>query len=74
MNLLASPQGELRWVSGPLPGAVQDLSAARIWGIIRELADAGLIAHEPAGLAAAVSGGLADAAESVCLKQRDGTT
>jgi hypothetical protein len=30
-------------VSGPLPGAVQDLSAARIWGIIRELADAGLI-------------------------------
>ena len=36
-------------MSGPLPGAVQDLSAARIWGIIRELADAGLIAHEPAG-------------------------
>ena len=30
-------------------------------------------AHEPAGLAAAVSGGLADAAESVCLEQRDGT-
>ena len=27
----------------PLPGAVHDLTAARIWGIIRELAAAGLI-------------------------------
>jgi DDE superfamily endonuclease len=26
------------WVSGPLPGAVHDLTAARIWGIVRELA------------------------------------
>ena len=31
------------WVSGPLPGAVHDLTAARIWGIVRELAAAGLI-------------------------------
>ena len=31
------------WVSGPLPGAVHDLTAARIWGIIRELAASGLI-------------------------------
>jgi hypothetical protein len=30
-------------VSGPLPGATHDLSAARIWGILRELAAAGLI-------------------------------
>jgi hypothetical protein len=30
-------------VSGPLPGAVHDLTAARIWGIVRELAAAGLI-------------------------------
>ena len=30
-------------MSGPLPGAVHDLSAARIWGIVRELAAAGLI-------------------------------
>ena len=28
----------------PLPGAVHDLKAARIWGILRELAAAGLIA------------------------------
>jgi hypothetical protein len=31
------------WVSGPLPGAVHDLTAARIWGIVRELEAAGLI-------------------------------
>jgi hypothetical protein len=37
------PQGDILWVSGPLPGAVHDLTAARIWGIVRELAAAGLI-------------------------------
>ena len=31
------------WVSGPLPGAAHDLTAARIWGITRQLAAAGLI-------------------------------
>jgi hypothetical protein len=31
------------WVSGPLPGAVHDLAAARIWGIIAELAACGLV-------------------------------
>jgi DDE superfamily endonuclease len=30
-------------VSGPLPGAVHDLTAARIWGIVRALAASGLI-------------------------------
>jgi hypothetical protein len=30
-------------VSGPLPGSVHDLTAARISGIVRELAAAGLI-------------------------------
>ena len=30
-------------VFGPLPGSVHDLTAARIWAIIRELAAAGLI-------------------------------
>lgn len=28
---------------GPLPGAVHDLTAARIWGIVRELAASGLV-------------------------------
>src|SRR5215468_10452944 len=43
MNLpvMPSPGGDILWVSGPLPGAVHDLTAARIWGIIGELAAAG---------------------------------
>src|SRR6266566_3512429 len=43
LQVIASPQGDIVWVSGPLPGAVHDLTAARIWGILRELAAAGLI-------------------------------
>jgi hypothetical protein len=42
LQVLAGPDGDIVWVSGPLPGAVHDLTAARIWGIIRELADSGL--------------------------------
>ena len=43
LQVISSPAGETLWVSGPLPGAVHDLTAARIWGIIRRLAAAGLI-------------------------------
>ena len=43
LQVISSPGGEVLWVSGPLPGAVHDLAATRIWGIIRELAAAGLI-------------------------------
>ena len=43
LQVIASPAGEILWVSGPLPGAVHDLTAARIWGIVRQLAAAGLI-------------------------------
>ncbi len=43
LQVIASPDGEILWVSGPLPGAVHDLNAARIWGIVRELATAGLV-------------------------------
>jgi hypothetical protein len=43
LQVISSPAGEILRVSGPLPGAVHDLTAARIWGIIRELAGAGLI-------------------------------
>ena len=38
------------WVSGPLPGAVHDLTAARIWGIIAELATCGMPALGDKGL------------------------
>ena len=43
LQVIASPDGEILWVSGALPGAVHDLTAARIWGIVRRLAAAGLI-------------------------------
>lgn len=31
------------WVSGPLRGSVRDLTAARIWGVIRAPAASGLL-------------------------------
>jgi len=43
LQVISAPDGEILWVSGPLPGAVHDLTAARIWGIIREMAALGLI-------------------------------
>ncbi len=42
LQVIASPDGEVFWASGPLPGAVHDLTAARIWASLRELAAAGL--------------------------------
>ena len=43
LQVISSPGGEILWVSGPLPGSAHDLTAARIWGIVRELAAAGFI-------------------------------
>jgi hypothetical protein len=43
LQVIATPDGDIAWVSGPLPGAVHDLTAARIWGILRELAASGLV-------------------------------
>jgi DDE superfamily endonuclease/Helix-turn-helix of DDE superfamily endonuclease len=37
LQVIASPDGDIVWVSGPLPGAIHDLTAARIWGILQEL-------------------------------------
>ena len=31
LQVIASPDGTIVWVSGSLPGAVHDLEAARIW-------------------------------------------
>jgi hypothetical protein len=53
LQVIASPNGEILWVSGPLPGAVHDLTAARIWGILRELAASGLIVLADKGYASA---------------------
>ena len=43
LQVIASPGGNIVWVSGPLPGAVHDLTAARIWGIVQALAASGLV-------------------------------
>jgi hypothetical protein len=43
LQVISAPSGDILWVSGPLPGSVHDLTAARIWGIVPELAAAGLI-------------------------------
>jgi hypothetical protein len=43
LQVISSPDGQLLWVSGALPGSTHDLTAARIWGILREAAAAGLI-------------------------------
>ena len=43
LQVIASPHGQILWVCGALPGAACDLTAARIWGIVRYLAAAGLI-------------------------------
>ncbi|MEU0522015.1 transposase family protein [Streptosporangium sp. NPDC006007] len=43
IQVIAAPDGTLLWTSGSLPGSVHDLTAARIWGIIRRLEAAGLI-------------------------------
>ncbi len=53
LQVIASPGGDIVWVSGPLPGAVHDLTAARIWGILRELAASGLIVLADKGYAGA---------------------
>ena len=38
LQVIATPGGDIVWVSGPLPGAVHDRTATRIWGIVHELA------------------------------------
>ena len=43
LHVIAPPGGDIVWVSGALRGSTHDLRAARIWGIIRELAAAGLV-------------------------------
>jgi hypothetical protein len=43
LQVIASPDGDIIWVSGPLPGSVHDKKAEWIWGILDELEAAGLI-------------------------------
>jgi len=43
LQVIASPDGDIVWVSGPLPGSVHDKKAEWIWGVLAELEAAGLI-------------------------------
>jgi hypothetical protein len=44
LQVIASPDGTILWVSGQLPGSTHDTVAARIWNILAALRDAGLTA------------------------------
>lgn len=43
LQVIAAPDGTIVRVSGPLPGSVHDLKAARIRGLVRELAASGIL-------------------------------
>src|ERR1700745_970013 len=43
LQVIASPGGDILWVSGALPGAVHDKKAEWIWGVLAELEAAGLV-------------------------------
>jgi hypothetical protein len=43
LQVIASPDGDVLWVSGALPGAVHDKKAEWIWGVLAELEAAGLV-------------------------------
>jgi hypothetical protein len=43
LQVIASPHGDILWVSGALPGSVHDEKAEWIWGVLAELEAAGLV-------------------------------
>jgi hypothetical protein len=43
LQVIASPDGGILWVSGALPGSVHDKKAEWIWGVLDELEKAGLV-------------------------------
>jgi hypothetical protein len=43
LQVIASPDGNLLWVSGALPGSVHDKKAEWTWGVLDELEKAGLV-------------------------------
>jgi hypothetical protein len=43
LQVIASPGGDILWVSGALPGSVHDKKAEWIWGVLTELEAAGLV-------------------------------
>ena len=43
LQVIASPRGDILWVSGALPGSVHDKKAEWIWAVLAELEAAGLV-------------------------------
>jgi DDE superfamily endonuclease len=43
LQVIASPSGDILWVSGALPGSVHDKKAKWTWGVLRKLEAAGRI-------------------------------
>jgi hypothetical protein len=43
LQVIVGPCGDIVWVSGALPGAVHDMKAQWIWGVLAELETAGLV-------------------------------
>ncbi|GAA0954757.1 transposase family protein [Actinocorallia libanotica] len=43
IQVIAAPDGTILWTSGAMPGKTHDLTAARVWGILRELEKTGLL-------------------------------
>ena len=43
LQVIASPAGDILWVSGALPGSVHDKNAEWIWGVLAGLEAAGLV-------------------------------
>jgi DDE superfamily endonuclease/Helix-turn-helix of DDE superfamily endonuclease len=43
LQVIASPHGDILWVSGALPGSVHDKKAEWIWGVLDELEKQGLV-------------------------------
>jgi hypothetical protein len=43
LRVIASPDGDILWVSGALPGSVHDKKAEWIWGVLAALEAAGLV-------------------------------
>jgi len=43
LQVIASPNGGILWVSGALPGSVHDKKAEWIWGVLKELEAAGMV-------------------------------
>jgi hypothetical protein len=43
LQVIASPHGDILWVSGALPGSVHDKKAEWVWGVLEELEKTGLV-------------------------------